>query len=428
MSNLLKCQKEELVVLSGKIPKDIKQIIRENPIEAYNALRCLKDNTNMLYDTKTELNYKNKYKLIDLFSGAGGMTAGFVASKRFEPVFANDFDKWSVASYNRNFGNHAVCTDINNLLENDSFTFPRCDIVIGGPPCQGFSLLNKNRKNDPRKQLWRAYMEVVRQTCPTAFVIENVPGLYNSSEYEEILKSATELGYKVEGKILNAADYGVPQRRKRTIIIGLCNSILPIHPEPTHQDIQSNRGNQFFGSLLPWETVRRAIGDLPEPVGTDIRLNEVPPLNLHFGRNPAPKSVLRYKCIPEGGNRFDLLRKRPDLTPNCWIKKKDGGTDLFGRLWWDKPSFTIRTEFFKPEKGRYLHPESNRPITHREAARLQSFADSFVFEGSKIEVAKQIGNAVPVLLAQRIAETVAWLMDKTQTKINSDARWIASNG
>jgi DNA (cytosine-5)-methyltransferase 1 len=105
-------------------------------------------------------------------------------------------------------------------------------------------------------------------------------------------------------------------------------------------------------------------------------------------------------------NRFDLQRLAPELTPECWIRKKTGGTDLFGRLWWNKPAYTIRTEFFKPEKGRYLHPEQNRPITHREAARLSSFPDDFRFVGSKIQIAKQIGNAVPPLLASKIARYV----------------------
>ena len=101
-----------------------------------------------------------------------------------------------------------------------------------------------------------------------------------------------------------------------------------------------------------------------------------------------------------------MQKNRPDITPNCWLRKKSGGTDLFGRLWWDRPSVTIRTEFFKPEKGRYLHPDQHRPITHREAARIQSFSDSFIFKGSKIEVAKQIGNAVPPLLSAAIAQEV----------------------
>ncbi len=105
-------------------------------------------------------------------------------------------------------------------------------------------------------------------------------------------------------------------------------------------------------------------------------------------------------------NRFDLQRLAPDITPECWIKKTSGGTDLFGRLWWNRPAFTIRTEFFKPEKGRYLHPSQHRPITHREAARFQTFPDTFRFCGNKIDIARQIGNAVPPLLAAKIAECV----------------------
>src|SRR6185369_14761221 len=140
------------------------------------------------------------------------------------------------------------------------------------------------------------------------------------------------------------------------------------------------------------------------PKGTEIR-SDAAPLNLQFGRSPTPKSLLRYKAIPkEGMNRFDLLKNAPELTPDCWVRKKSGGTDLFGRLWWDRPAFTIRTEFFKPEKGRYLHPEAHRPLTVREAARLQAFParharppHGFIFPEHlpMTVVAKGIGNAVP---------------------------------
>jgi DNA (cytosine-5)-methyltransferase 1 len=146
---------------------------------------------------------------------------------------------------------------------------------------------------------------------------------------------------------------------------------------------------------VPYQMVRDAIGDLPlKPTGKD----------WHIGRNPQQMSVERYRAVPEGGNRFDLARNRPDLLPACWANKPTGTTDVFGRLWWDRPASTIRTEFFKPEKGRYLHPKAHRPITHREAARLQTFFDWFVFEGSKIEVARQIGNAVPPRLAVALAQ------------------------
>ena len=163
---------------------------------------------------------------------------------------------------------------------------------------------------------------------------------------------------------------------------------------------------EYVDSPQPWKTVRDAISDLPEPERTEIG-KRPPPLDLHFGRKPKEMSLKRYMAIPkEGMNRFDLQERAPELTPACWVRKKSGGTDIFGRLWWDKPAFTIRTEFFKPEKGRYLHPTQHRPITHREAARLQSFPDDFVFIGTKLEIAKQIGNAVPPLLAAAVSKSV----------------------
>ena len=153
--------------------------------------------------------------------------------------------------------------------------------------------------------------------------------------------------------------------------------------------------------------MKDVIGDLPRRTkGVAIRSEDKPPLDLHFGRKPTDMSMERYKAVPVGGNRFDLQKNRPDITPDCWIRKKSGGTDLFGRLWWDRPSVTIRTEFFKPEKGRYLHPTANRPISHREAARLMSFPDDFVFVGSKIDIARQIGNAVPPVFASMLANFV----------------------
>lgn len=347
-------------------------------------------------------------RMIDLYAGAGGMTLGFTLTNLFRPVWANDINAPAVATYNANFGEHCICGDITELLEARSFQVPAADVVIGGPPCQGFSLLNKNRSFDPRKALWRPFMDVVASSGARAFVIENVPQLLSSPEHDEILAEANRLGFSVtwSGKLL-AADYGVPQTRSRAFIIGFrdlaATSFLP--PAASHRD-PTQKGSH--DSLLPaWRTVRDAIGELSPPVGTEIR--EIsPPLDLQFGRRPTATSILRYKAIPdEGMNRFDLLQRAPELTPPCWHRKKTGGTDLFGRLWWDRPAFTIRTEFYKPEKGRYLHPVQHRPITHREAARFQSFPDDFQFTGSKIEIAKQIGNAVPPLLAAAVARAVA---------------------
>ncbi len=361
-----------------------------------------------------------KYKVIDLFCGAGGLSLGFSEKfgHPFEQVWANDYNQYAANTYNKNFGEHCVVGDIIELLDDPNTKIPKADVVIGGPPCQGFSLLNRNRDGDVRRALWRPYMEVVERSNASIFVMENVPQLLQSDEFNDIQAYANNLGFKIAKAKLCAADYGVPQIRYRAFIIGCRftdpNEFFP--PRKTHYSPELEKTNKvnakngYAETTLPWRTVRDAIGDLPDPVGTEIR-DESAPLNLHFGRTPTEISLRRYKAIPEEGmNRFDLQKNAPEITPVCWINKKSGGTDLFGRLWWDKPSVTIRTEFFKPEKGRYLHPAKHRPITHREAARIQSFPDSFEFTGSKIEIARQIGNAVPPLLASQVASCVEKLL------------------
>jgi DNA (cytosine-5)-methyltransferase 1 len=368
-----------------------------------------------------------KPRTIDLFSGSGGLTAGFseIFGHRFEPVWAIDNDESAVDSYKANFGNVCVFADIVDYLKNKKDLIPKADLVIGGPPCQGFSLLNRNRENDSRKSLWSPFMEIVKLSEAKVFLIENVPQLIGSEEQEKIENMAKKLGFRTYSDILLAADYGVPQLRKRAFIIG-CKYLDPkdfFPPLKTHY--KPGNGNYektvYIDNPSKWETVRDAIFDLGKPKGTQIR-QEQPPLDLHFGRNPTEKSIKRYKAIPEEGmNRFDLERNAPEITPECWKRKKSGGTDLFGRLWWDKPSLTIRTEFFKPEKGRYLHPEQHRPITHREAARLQTYPDSFIFKGSKIQIARQIGNSVPPLLASRLADSI-YSIFLAEEKVNGRKR------
>lgn len=359
------------------------------------------------------------YKIIDLFCGAGGLSAGFMFKNYnlgFEGVLAIDNNQHACDTYNANFdGNHCIATNIEEwLITQDSI--PQADVVIGGPPCQGFSLLNKKRDGDARRALWEPYMDIVERSNAKLFVMENVQGLLKSQEFEDIKQRAEQLGFIVHYDLLNTADYGVPQTRKRAIVIGIkqeqfdLDKLPKFPPEPTHQ-----KPLEGATAILPsWKDVRSAIGDLDEPVGTEIRDAE-PPYNLHFGRNPTELSLKRYKVVPPGGNRFDLQKNAPELTPNCWLKKPTGGTDLFGRLWWDRPSVTIRTEFFKPEKGRYLHPVKHRPITHREAARIMTFPDDFKFCGTKTEVAKQIGNAVPVEFASHIAKLVFDILEDCQS-------------
>ncbi len=356
----------------------------------------------------------DQFRLIDLFSGAGGMTLGFTDSRfcgGFECVLSVDNDAAAMATHKAAYAAPGVVGNIEDWLKTNP-NIPAADIVIGGPPCQGFSLLNKNRTGDGRRALWEPYMDVVELCGAKMFVMENVSELLRSDEFNDIAKRAKKMGFSLIFDVVNAADYGAPQTRKRAIVIGWKKGLVdtPTLPEKTH----AKTGEDSL--LPPWRTVREVISDLPAPVGTEIR-DCRPPLNLHFGRTPTATSLARYRAVPPGGNRFDLQRNAPEITPKCWIRKTSGGTDLFGRLWWDRPSVTIRTEFFKPEKGRYLHPEKHRPITHREAARIMGFPDDFLFVGTKVEIARQIGNAVPPPLAGAIAQAVfKALVGKVLTK------------
>lgn len=354
--------------------------------------------------------------MIDLFAGCGGMTAGFVANG-FDPVLAVEWNLHAAATYAANFGeSHMFWGDIKDAL---SQGIPEVDLVIGGPPCQGFSNLGSRDVNDPRNQLWKSYLRVVEKARPKVFVIENVERFKSSAEFQLLLKEAEDgliKDYQLSHGVLLAADYGVAQRRPRTIVIGSRVGKIDL-PTPTHARVP-------VPSLRAWETVRERMGGLPEqlltttlPQTKSVYFGEVVPgpfkwLDLHFGRNPRELSLQRYDCIPPGGGRFDL----PDeLLPECWRKKETGTTDVMGRMRWDAPSLTIRTEFFKPEKGQYLHPQwdpkdrrrrVNRVITHLEAARLQDFPDNYLWCGTKIEIARQIGNAVPVGLASAVAKHI----------------------
>ena len=317
---------------------------------------------------------------IDLFSGSGGLALGFEQAG-FHSVWAVEADKDAAATYGAHFGHDVYVDDIRNVRAIPDVG--PIDVVIGGPPCQGFSPLGRfftREEHRDMNSLWREFMRVVELARPHAFVMENVPQFLKHEEGRKAIETAHRLGYATVEGVLNAVQFGVPQKRRRAFIIG-SRAGQPALP-PTN------------GKRL---TVRDVIGDLPlEPTGDD----------WHIGRKPRELSLQRYALIPPGGNRFNLVAARPDLSPPCWIRKTSGSTDVFGRLEWDEPALTIRNEFFKPEKGRYLHPEADRPITHREAMRLQTFPDDFQWSGSRQSVARQVGNAVPPRLGYHVAMAV----------------------
>jgi DNA (cytosine-5)-methyltransferase 1 len=376
-----------------------------------------------------------KPTVIDLFAGCGGMTTGF-AAEGFEPVLAVEWDRSAAATYAANWGeDHVVPGDIADVSEGQ---IPSSDVIIGGPPCQGFSNLGLKALDDPRNQLWREYMRFIRTAAPKIFVIENVDRFSKSPEFQMLvgeIENGQLKDYEITFGVLNAADYGVSQRRRRTIVIGSRVGRVPLPPQ-THARIPTD-------GLEPWRTVHDVIEGLPErPESSELPRSltaffgeEMPGvfkgLDIHFRRNPNPLSLERYSYVPPGGGRFNLP---PDLLPRCWREKPTGTTDVMGRMRWDYPSHTIRTEFFKPEKGSYLHPQwvpgsrreirhgveyikgdpsnsVNRVVTHYEASLIQDFPPDYLWVGSKVSIARQIGNAVPPGLAQAIARHVKPFLD-----------------
>lgn len=342
------------------------------------------------------------WKVIDLFAGCGGLTSGFVSTGRFEPVAAVEIDRSAAATYAQNFGDHIHFGDIADWVKG---SLPRADVVVGGPPCQGFSSLGKQDPSDPRNEMWRHYVSTLQRVRPAFFVLENVPQFLKSAEFS-FLQKETSLGgrlcdYALETHLLKASNYGVPQARRRGFVIGrrrLMNEVgAPIEQPPR------SLGDAFPTWLMPVVTDTQ----LPDS-HIEFRGEMLPGTfkirDLHITRRPTALSLARFKAIPPGGSRRDLP---DDLKASCWRNHKSGAGDVMGRLSWDKPSVTIRTEFFKPEKGRYLHPEQHRPITHAEAALIQGFGEDFIWCGTKTSIARQIGNAVPPPMARALAERLA---------------------
>jgi DNA (cytosine-5)-methyltransferase 1 len=353
------------------------------------------------------------YKVVDLFAGCGGITSGLHRTDRYETVGAVEIDIAAATTYTENFGP--------GIIHHGSITEWKPDeraaqahVVVGGPPCQGFSNLGLKRADDPRNQLWREYVRVLTEIKPLAFVIENVDRFLTSPEFKE-LESLTQDGplsdYQLESGLMNAAEFGSAQLRRRAIAIGTLRDLKPI--EVPDKGLPREE----------WETVSKRLDGINPEVAKDFQQlpdrhvdhhgTRIPgaftAAEIHVTRKYTEKSRERFTHIPTGGNRFNLPHH---LKSPCWIRHTTGSGDVMGRLRADQPSVTIRTEFFKPEKGRYLHPSENRAITHLEAARLQGFGFDFRWCGSKVQIARQIGNAVPVELAYAIGQHIAESLDE----------------
>lgn len=331
---------------------------------------------------------------IDLFSGAGGTTQGLVEAG-FDVVGAIEFDAIAAATYRMNHpGVHVWEEDIRrvsavevqrslNLAKGELSLLKAC------PPCQGFSSLAEGRilGEDSRNDLVGHVTRFVRALRPRAVLVENVPGLGRDRRSSELMASLQRMGYNARAYSVNAADFGVPQRRKRLIILALrgLRSVLP--------DVLSMNG----GSSP--RTVRQAFDELSRIVAPNDDLNQ--------HRRLSAKILRRVEAIPEGGNRFSLPESlQLDCHKRLAKRGINGAAGSYARLRWDEPAPTMTTRCTTPACGPFLHPKENRPITLREAAAIQTFPPDYRFAGSRGDIERQIGNAVPVRMARSIASAL----------------------
>lgn len=383
---------------------------------------------------------------VDLFAGTGGLSLGFHEAS-FQPLLGSDLDKDAANTFRANFPRTAFIQepiqdlDAAVILDASGLERGELDVLLGGPPCQAFSVYNHQRGfHDERSGLFREYLRIVEGLMPRTLVIENVVGitsLGNGRAVHEIHRELEGLGFTVEDRILEAEKYGVPQERRR--IFFLASRVGPIiWPEPTHGG--RGHGDLFSQRLKPIVTVKDVLSDLP-PLG----LGEGTDRAVDYARGPkgayqrrmregsggvanhvaaalADINRERMKHIPQGGSWRDIPF---DLLPAGMQRaKRSDHTKRYGRLHPDGLASTILTKC-DLHWGAYIHPEQDRTLTVREAARFQSFPDRFVFTGSRVEQYRQVGNAVPPLLAEAVARSVREML-AAESGVFSEAAACAS--
>lgn len=343
-------------------------------------------------------------RAIDLFAGCGGFSCGFEQAG-IKTVAAVEFDKDIALSYAYNHPNtKLLIDDIKNVDNKKNFTKYMADIIVGGPPCQGFSTagarIRQGFVDDPRNYLFKHYLNIVKLVRPKMFIFENVKGIvhYQNGEiFKEIQKAFEAEGYKLQYTIVKAKEFGIPQARERTILIGsLIDFDLHNEMEKTKQELIKLKSH-FFDKVSVWD----AISNLYDPTIDGI-IKNVKPLNnytkyLSF-KGETIKNHIATKHNIIAISRIKKIKQSENFRAlNEDIKSVHSGS--YGRLDPNGIAQTITTRFDTPSGGRFIHPFADRTITPREAARLQSFPDNFEFKGTKTSICKQIGNAVPPKLA-----------------------------
>ncbi|MBQ7337934.1 MAG: DNA cytosine methyltransferase [Clostridia bacterium] len=360
----------------------------------------------------------SSYRIIDLFSGCGGLSTGFVQNG-CSVEKALEYDPMIASTYQVNHPDvPMIIDDIKNVGLSDAFADCAAEVIIGGPPCQGFSMAGARIRSgfidDPRNYLFKHYFNVVKTVKPKVFVMENVKGIMtmqNGQIFQEILRifSSPELlgdqPYKMWYKLIKAVDFGVPQQRERMILIGtrLENADIDRLWALTREEIQRDVPS-FFDKV----TVYDAISDLPPPNASGLVPTPVPmtPYQQYLA---ASSDVLTNHTLPHHEQHAIERMRRVKSGENYTVLNEDiksVHSGSYGRLSWDEPSRTVTTRFDTPSGGRFIHPTENRTLTPREAARLQSFPDSYVFRGNKSSICRQIGNAVPPKISYFLARLV----------------------
>lgn len=343
---------------------------------------------------------------IDVFAGLGGSSLG-ARGARFKIVAAIEKDPVAAKSYKQNVGLEPLVADVREvtgrkLLWGTGLRKGDLTLLVGCPPCQGFTEHRRERRKgwDPRNRLLDEYVRLVGEIYPRFLVFENVPGLARGKgrwRFQRALTSLRRLGYKLRYEVVDAADFGVPQFRRRVLVIGSRVGDPPF-PGTTHADPKDPEVRS--GKRSPWTTVRDAIADLPKVASGKRTKGD----RLHAARKHTDLNLRRLRAIPhDGGGRASL---KGDLVLECH-KKHDGHWDVYGRMWWDRPAPTLTSGCTNITRGRFAHPVQDRAITLREALRLQGFSRSARLASIGEEASLQIGNAVPPPLAKAAALAVA---------------------
>ena len=345
-----------------------------------------------------------KPTMIDLFSGVGGLSLGFEMAG-FTVVLANEYDESIAKAYVQNRPHtKMIVNDITKLPIDSTFSPYRnkVDLIVGGPPCQGFSQKGKRKTiHDERNFLFKYYYEVVSLVKPTYFVMENVPNLLTAENgyfKKEITELFEGLGYTISSDVLNASDFGVPQNRKRAVIIGKLGSEAVDLPVPSEEKVTIWDAISDLAYLNSGEGEEKQSYKYEPQSQYQRKLRENSDyLYNHVATKHSNLALERLKLIPPNMGK-------EVLPPEHRTKSIYSGT--WSRMLKDDVSVTITTRFDTPSYGRFTHPFLDRAITVREAARIQSFPDTFVFYGNKGSQMKQVGNAVPPLLAKAIADVI----------------------